>query len=270
MPLNGDGNASPPIGQQPFPCKGYHVGLNGAAVAQWNAGQSVTFSLFDSTNTTGATMNKGGAAHSGGSCQVAFSYDEGATWVVVHSWEGNCPRVATPGGVTNVYDSNQDYTFTIPGHFPTGHGVIFAWAWINASGNREYYMSCSPVEIIGVGSGTSITPAGPPLLVANLDPIRGDCYTNDETSVIYPHKYIGDTPVERAPVALGLQSFPSQNSDRCGSDNITLLGLVNGHPKDSNTEESQIATMSTSSSTSLSSNVATNHFSAVPSGQNCY
>lgn len=83
--------------------------------------------LFDSTNTTGGTMNKGGAAHSGGSCQVAFSYDEGATWVVVHSWEGNCPRVATPGGVTNVYDSNQDYTFTIPGHFPTGHGVIFAW-----------------------------------------------------------------------------------------------------------------------------------------------
>lgn len=44
MPLNGDGNASPPIGQQPFPCKGYHVGLDGAAVAQWNAGQSVTFS----------------------------------------------------------------------------------------------------------------------------------------------------------------------------------------------------------------------------------
>jgi len=41
-------------------------------------------------------MNKGGAGHSGGSCQVAFSYDSGETWVVVHSWEGNFPRVATP------------------------------------------------------------------------------------------------------------------------------------------------------------------------------
>lgn len=43
--------------------------------------------LFDSTNITSKTMNKGGAAHSGGSCQAAFSYDKGETWAVVHSWE---------------------------------------------------------------------------------------------------------------------------------------------------------------------------------------
>jgi hypothetical protein len=45
MPLNGDPSRS--IGQQPFPCKGYHVDLDGPGgepVAQWNAGQSVTFS----------------------------------------------------------------------------------------------------------------------------------------------------------------------------------------------------------------------------------
>ncbi len=83
--------------------------------------------LFDSTRTTGATMNKVGAGHSGGSCQVAFSYDKGQTWVVVHSWEGNCPRVATPGDVTNVYSLDQNYTFTIPEDFPTGQKVIFAW-----------------------------------------------------------------------------------------------------------------------------------------------
>jgi hypothetical protein len=47
MPLNGDPNASPPVGQQPFPCKGYQVDLDGAGgepVAQWTAGQDVTFS----------------------------------------------------------------------------------------------------------------------------------------------------------------------------------------------------------------------------------
>jgi hypothetical protein len=74
-------------------------------------------------------MHSPGAAHSGGSCQVAFSYDKGETWVVVHTWEGNCPRVAAPGALTNVYDVNQDYTFRILKWFPTGHRVIFAW-WV--------------------------------------------------------------------------------------------------------------------------------------------
>jgi hypothetical protein len=48
-------------------------------------------------------MNKVGVGHSGGLCQVAFSYDKGKTWVIVYSWEGNCPRVATLSRVTNIY-----------------------------------------------------------------------------------------------------------------------------------------------------------------------
>ena len=74
-------------------------------------------------------MHSPGATHSGGSCQVAFSYDKGETWVVVHTWEGNCPRVEAPGTVTNIYDVNQDYTFTIPEKFLTRHRVVFAW-WV--------------------------------------------------------------------------------------------------------------------------------------------
>ena len=52
MPLNGDPNASPPVGQQPFPCKGYQVDLDGPGgepVAQWAAGQDVTFSYVSRT-----------------------------------------------------------------------------------------------------------------------------------------------------------------------------------------------------------------------------
>jgi hypothetical protein len=52
MPLNGDPNATPPVGQQPFPCKGYQVDLDGAGgepVAQWAAGQDVTFSHVSRT-----------------------------------------------------------------------------------------------------------------------------------------------------------------------------------------------------------------------------
>ena len=45
MPLNGDHNQG--IGQQPFPCKGHHVDLDGPGgnpVAVWTAGQEVMFS----------------------------------------------------------------------------------------------------------------------------------------------------------------------------------------------------------------------------------
>jgi hypothetical protein len=70
---------------------------------------------------------KTGAAHSGGSCQASFSYDQGETWVVVKYYEGNCPRVQNPAALTNHYDLNQDYNFTIPANFPSGDRVIFAW-----------------------------------------------------------------------------------------------------------------------------------------------
>jgi hypothetical protein len=68
-----------------------------------------------------------GAGHSGGSCQVSLSYDKGVTWVVIKNFEGNCPRVSPAGEVTDHYDLNQDYTFTVPNSFPTGNRVIFAW-----------------------------------------------------------------------------------------------------------------------------------------------
>lgn len=68
-----------------------------------------------------------GAAHSGGSCQVALSYDKGKTWETIKKFEGNCPRVNPAGGVTNHYDLNQDYHFVIPLGFPSGDRVIFAW-----------------------------------------------------------------------------------------------------------------------------------------------
>ena len=95
--------------------------------------------------------------------------------------------------------------------------------WINASGNREYYMSCTSVDIVGNESGIQITLSGPLLLVANLDPIRRECYTKEQTSLIYPQKYIGNTLIQRAPVALGLQDFPAPNPDGCGSDNVSLI-----------------------------------------------
>src|SRR5450432_2716463 len=87
-------------------------------------------------------------------------------------------------------------------------------------------MSCSLVKINGAGSGTIV--AGPPLFIANLDPIRDKCFTNQQTSILYPRKYIGDTAVEVAPVALGLHEFPGPDPDFCGSDNLSILELLKG------------------------------------------
>ena len=70
-----------------------------------------------------------GAAHSGGSCQISFSYDNGKTWIVIQSWEGNCPRVqkGSEGQLTNIYDTNQDYSFHIPEDLPPADRVLVAW-----------------------------------------------------------------------------------------------------------------------------------------------
>ncbi len=97
---------------------------------------------------------------------------------------------------------------------------------MNASGNLEFYMSCSSVNIKGTEAGSNITPRGPPLLIANLDPIRDECYTNYATSIIYPSKYDGITATERAPIALKLEAFPVKNPDGCGSDNVTILNML--------------------------------------------
>lgn len=74
-------------------------------------------------------MHDPGAAHGGGSCQISLSYDMGKHWVVVQSWEGNCPRVrkGQEGQKTNQYDINQDYSFRVPDNFPSSDRVIVSW-----------------------------------------------------------------------------------------------------------------------------------------------
>lgn len=53
----------------------------------------------------------------------------------------------------------------LPPNLPSCERCTFAWTWINAIGNREYYMNCADVKIIG-GSGHGIS--GTSLTLANL------------------------------------------------------------------------------------------------------
>ncbi|KAJ2846757.1 hypothetical protein IWW36_004194 [Coemansia brasiliensis] len=112
-------------------------------VASWTAGQSVTVKL-----------QSGGATHGGGHCQYSLSYDGGKTFVVLHQVLGKC---------FGQDDSQRDVTFTLPKDLPSSDKAVFAWSWVNAVGNREFYMNCADVSI--KGSGSSYT--GKEMVIAN-------------------------------------------------------------------------------------------------------
>ncbi|KAJ5783195.1 hypothetical protein N7457_004969 [Penicillium paradoxum] len=108
-----------------YPCKGYAKD-DFKAVETWQPGSSQEMEL------------EGSATHSGGSCQLALTYDQGKTFKVIQSIEGDCPI-------------NKKYKFDIPSDAPSGD-ALFAWTWFNKVGNREMYMNCAMVSIGGSGN----------------------------------------------------------------------------------------------------------------------
>ncbi|RKP07205.1 hypothetical protein THASP1DRAFT_6962, partial [Thamnocephalis sphaerospora] len=95
----------------------------------------------------------GGAPHNGGHCQFSLSYDGGKTFVVLKDVMDTC-----------MVDSLH-YSVPLPATAPGSKRAIFAWSWINAVGNREYYMNCADVAIKGPANGKIV---GKKMLVANI------------------------------------------------------------------------------------------------------
>ncbi|KAJ2760902.1 hypothetical protein IWQ56_005379, partial [Coemansia nantahalensis] len=106
-----------------------------APAATWTAGQSVT-----------VEFQRGGAAHGGGHCQFSMSYDGGKTFAVIHEELRHCFFT----GAANSNDATVlQYTFNLPKDLPSSNSAIFVWSWVNAMGNREFYMNCADVAIKG-------------------------------------------------------------------------------------------------------------------------
>ncbi|KAJ5356984.1 hypothetical protein N7517_011593 [Penicillium concentricum] len=105
-----------------YPCKGYAKDKF-EAVATWQPGSSQEMTL------------EGSAVHDGGSCQLALTYDQGKTFKVIESIEGDCPIA-------------KKYQFEVPSDAPSGD-ALFAWTWFNKVGNREMYMNCAMITIGG-------------------------------------------------------------------------------------------------------------------------
>ncbi|KAJ2864664.1 hypothetical protein GGH94_002754 [Coemansia aciculifera] len=120
--------------------------------ATWTAGQSVTIKF-----------NPNAVSHSGGNCEFSMSYDGGKTFAVIHRELRYCFVGSKPASLTNAV-SVSSYTFNLPADLPSSDKAVFAWSWVNASGNREFYMNCADVAIKG-GSSKSYT--GPQMVIAN-------------------------------------------------------------------------------------------------------
>ena len=73
--------------------------------------------------------------------------------MVIQQIDGGCP------------DENYQWPVQLPANLPKCDHCVFAWTWINAIGNREFYMNCADIAIEGA-PGSTISGAG--LLIANI------------------------------------------------------------------------------------------------------
>ncbi|KAI5370832.1 hypothetical protein Slin15195_G017050 [Septoria linicola] len=149
-----------------FPCKGYQNGRPFRPVTTYTPGSAYNITLA------------GSATHSGGSCQLSLSYDNGATFRVIQSMIGGCPLTST-------------YDFTIPSHVPSGEALL-SWTWQNNEGNREFYQNCAQVTIESSVSrrrkrqSSSSFEGLPFIWKANLEGIN-DCTTTEGEDPVYPN-----------------------------------------------------------------------------------
>ena len=101
----------------------------------------------------------GSDKHGGGHCQFGISFNN-KNFLVLKQVIRNC-----------VIDS-LSYTIDLPNNIPNGE-LIFFWTWINAIGNREYYMDCADIILSRKNILPTNTPiVGKKLLVVNLPGFR--------------------------------------------------------------------------------------------------
>ncbi|KXN67571.1 hypothetical protein CONCODRAFT_10336 [Conidiobolus coronatus NRRL 28638] len=123
---------------KPYPCKGAPVGPSQAILT---AGAKVDLE-FDY-----------GAIHNGGHFQLGLSWDNAKTIVTFYTLLKTC------------FLDGFTIPVTIPASAPPGNATL-TWTWVNAAGNREYYMNCVDVTLIGGPKDGKVT--GPQNLVANM------------------------------------------------------------------------------------------------------
>ncbi|KAJ2782651.1 hypothetical protein GGI15_002849 [Coemansia interrupta] len=93
-----------------------------------------------------------------------------------------CFYTAPPssGGV----DTVRTFTFTLPANLPGTSHAVFAWTWVNAVGNREFYNNCGDIAIKGAAGSYT----GKQMTIANYGPgypVIPEFLGNYETGISY-------------------------------------------------------------------------------------
>jgi hypothetical protein len=132
---------------------------------------------------------KGSITHGGGSCQISLTKDRVPTkdseWKVIKSFEGGCPaNVAGQlvGGADS--DNSLHLPFRIPEGIEPGKYTL-AWTWFNRIGNREMYMNCAPITVIGNDQPVVLEKPEalfPPMFIANIN----GCKTREMVAIRFP------------------------------------------------------------------------------------
>ncbi|KAJ1662958.1 hypothetical protein IW140_006180 [Coemansia sp. RSA 1813] len=183
-------------------------------VATWTAGQSITVHFLNND-----------AAHGGGHAQFSVSYDGGKTFAVVY-------EVLRYFFFNGPSDSNTpevlDYTFTLPKELPNSESVVFAWSWVNAIGNREFYMNCADVAITG-SSSSSYT--GKQMVIADHNgyPTIPEFNGNYDTGINYYEDAPMVTVSPSGSYASSGNSTSSEASATGSSDDATSAAPPVGH-----------------------------------------
>lgn len=166
---------SPLNAELPFPCQGRTEHVEKRTTLTAGTTQTVKFWIS--------------AVHGGGSCQFSVTYDypppaDPAKWKTLYSIIGDCPAKAAANLDTIEKDKDgrengpqcgndsgtecvRQFDVPIPSGIRNSENATFAFTWFNKIGNREMYMNCAPVSIVGGTDDEELMSSLPPVFVAN-------------------------------------------------------------------------------------------------------
>ncbi|KAJ1939040.1 hypothetical protein GGF37_004561, partial [Kickxella alabastrina] len=103
---------------------------------KWTPGQAVT-----------VKFNPYAVSHGGGHCQFSISYDNGKSFAVIYEVLQYCFVGTKPKDIYFDNVVHPEYTFKLPSDLPASDTAVFAWTWVTAVGNREFFMNCADIII---------------------------------------------------------------------------------------------------------------------------
>ncbi|KAI9294202.1 putative endoglucanase precursor, partial [Neoconidiobolus thromboides FSU 785] len=138
-----DWDLSSPVGnskewESGFPCRNT---MPGPATAEYSPGDIITFTFENQTY------------HHGGHCQFSLSYDD-KVFGVLNTVLNDC------------FIHRLNFEVMLPKNIPSAERATLAWTWVNAYGNREFYMNCIDIKVLGENFNSTFV--APKLTVANL------------------------------------------------------------------------------------------------------